>query len=293
MTEKTMTEKTIKLIVPDWQAGDNPIYQLGAQVLNVAAPKNKNIETVNIEIADSHQPLVKENNVRAQSAIFKNVSATKDAILDKNPDRIITLGGNCLVSQAPIDYLNGKYDNLGIIWIDAHPDISTPRVFDNEHAMVVGNLLHRGDPKLAGLVDNPLRPEQIYHAGLVDPTPDEEKLLKEANLDYTLIKGNELDLADVQKWIKKNNFTHLYIHLDVDVMNPDPKNFYPTYFNNPDIADIPYNAAVGKASRQSTFDFIYKLSQQNDLVGFTIAEFMPWGVREMQNLMNLTGMFEA
>lgn len=26
-----MIEKTIRLVVPDWQAGDNPVYKLGAK----------------------------------------------------------------------------------------------------------------------------------------------------------------------------------------------------------------------------------------------------------------------
>lgn len=40
-------------------------------------------------------------------------------------DKIITIGGNCIVSQAPFDYLHGIYEDAGIIWIDAHPDVST------------------------------------------------------------------------------------------------------------------------------------------------------------------------
>lgn len=286
-----MTEKTIRLVVPDWQAGDNPIYKLGAKVLETVAPKNEDQETIEIKIADSKQPLKVENNVAGQTAVKENVLATKTAILEKSPDKIITLGGNCLVSQAPIDYLNGKYAKLGVIWIDAHPDISTPKVFNHEHAMVVGNLLHHGDPKLAQLVDHPLIPNQIYYPGLVNPVAEEKELLQEAGLKYDLIKENKLDLEKAQEWINDNKFTHLYIHLDVDVMNPDPKNFYPTYFNNPDMKEIPYNAAVGKASRLSVWNFISRLSSQNNLVGLGLAEFMPWGVQEMQNLMNETKIF--
>lgn len=43
------------------------------------------------------------------------------------PDKIITIGGNFIVSQAPFDYLHGIYDSLGIIWSDAHPDVSTAK----------------------------------------------------------------------------------------------------------------------------------------------------------------------
>lgn len=286
-----MTGKTIRLVVPDWQAGNNSIYKLGAQILETIAPKNKNQETIEVKILDSKQPLKVENNIAGQTAIKENVEATKSAILAKAPDKIITLGGTCLVSQTPIDYLNGKYEKLGIVWIDAHPDISTPEIFNHEHAMVVGNLLHRGDPRLAKLVDHPLKPEQIYYPALAQPVDEEKQLLKEAGLHYAIIQRNQLDLVKAQEWIKKNGFTHLYIHLDVDVMNPDPKNFYPTYFNNPEIKEIPYNAAVGKVSRLSVWKFISELSKENNLVGFGIAEFMPWGAQAMQKLMKETKIF--
>ena len=36
----------------------------------------------------------------------------------------------------------GKYDNVGIIWIDAHPDVSTVNDgYPNAHAMVLGSLI--------------------------------------------------------------------------------------------------------------------------------------------------------
>ena len=36
-----MEKKTIRLIVPDWQAGDNPVYYFGAKILQVIAPKKE------------------------------------------------------------------------------------------------------------------------------------------------------------------------------------------------------------------------------------------------------------
>ena len=42
-----------------------------------------------------------------------------EAILDiKQPEKIITLGGDCSSSQVPFDYLHGKYgDSVDIIWM--------------------------------------------------------------------------------------------------------------------------------------------------------------------------------
>lgn len=223
-----------------------------------------------------------ENKVTGQRIIKDTLLKTKDTIKDTAPSKIITLGGNCLVSQAPIDYLNGKYDNLGVIWVDAHPDISTPKIFENEHAMVLGNLLKKGDPTFNKLVDHPLHPNQIFYAGLQEPTSSEKKLLQDDKLQYQ--QHNNLSIDAVRSWIEQNNFTHIYVHFDIDVLNPH--NFYATYFNNPKLASIPENAAMGQAVVPETWKFLAALNQEFNLVGLTIAEYMPWSAQQLVNLMN-------
>ena len=41
--------------------------------------------------------------------------------------------------------------------------------------------------------------------------------------------------------------------------------------------------------RASVWDFIEKISKETDLVGFTIAEYMPWSAMQMRELMKRTG----
>lgn len=54
-----------------------------------------------------------------------------------------------MASLALFDYLHGKYENVGIVWIYAHPDVSTLNDgYPNAHAMVLGNLLEQGAPQL-------------------------------------------------------------------------------------------------------------------------------------------------
>lgn len=43
-------------------------------------------------------------------------------------------------------------------------------------------------------------------------------------LKYTIEKGNILNFERAKEWIKENNFDYIYIHLDVDVMSPEPNN---------------------------------------------------------------------
>lgn len=78
-------------------------------------PKNLEHKEINVPILEYEVPLVRENGVTAQSIVAENVDQTMAIIQEEKPDKIITLGGDCLVSQAPFDYLHGKYgERLGL-----------------------------------------------------------------------------------------------------------------------------------------------------------------------------------
>ncbi|WP_370540884.1 arginase family protein [Bartonella apis] len=58
-------------------------------------------------------------------------------------------GGDCLVDLAPFSYLSTVYgQSFGILWIDAHPDVMTPKQLAHSHAHVLGALMGNGDPDL-------------------------------------------------------------------------------------------------------------------------------------------------
>lgn len=275
-----MNKKTIRLVVPDWQAGSNPIYSLGSRILTAIAPDNSHQTTLTVPI--SLEGSARKNGVNNQDAVKENFVNTKRVIAREQPSKIITLGGNYFVSQAPIDYLNGQMNNkMGIIWVDAHPDISNPRIFDNEHAMVVANLLKKGDPLFNELVDHPLQPRQIFYAGLQEPTIDEQKRLTDLGVSFG--GHHRLSLPATQDWARRNQFDSIYLHLDLDVLNP--ADFYSTYLNNPHLQNVPANAARGDVDLATAFSFIKKINQHFKLVGLTIAEYMPWSAQQLYQLM--------
>ena len=75
-------------------------------------------------------------------AILEEMKKTWGVLNEKKPDRVIVFGGDCSVSQVPFDYLSGKYgDKLGILWLDAHPDISGTKDSSHFHEMVLADLL--------------------------------------------------------------------------------------------------------------------------------------------------------
>ncbi|WP_295150202.1 arginase family protein [Campylobacter sp.] len=92
---------------------------------------------------DEKKPV--KDGIYARDEVEAGVKSALNLIERENPDKIITIGGNCIVSLAPFDYLYGKYGETGIVWLDAHSDVSTPQdAYAYAHAMVLGTLLEQG-----------------------------------------------------------------------------------------------------------------------------------------------------
>lgn len=281
--------KTIRLKVPQWQGGNKPTYAFGAELLSWLTPKNLDQSEFEIVIPTQTQALVKENGVTGQSIVARTVDLVTEKIAAEQPDKIITLGGDCLVSQAPFDYLHGKYGNdLGIIWIDSHPDISTPEIFNNEHAMVLGNLLHYGDPVLAKKVQYPYSVKDILYVGLQEPTEAEKIILKELEIDYQIQTTQRITPASIQQWLTTNNFSKVVIHFDLDVL--DPNEFRSLYFMEPGVTEFPSKS--GKMTLAEVQKTVQSISEQSEIVGLTIAEYLPWDAENLKNFLTEISIFK-
>ena len=133
-------QKQIRLIYPQWQGGDiarwiteikdpeaaSKGYFLGAELLNFLAPDSSQ-ETLTVPISTEITERRKKDGVLDRDIIVKQTKAALDLLRISDPDKIVTLGGECSVSVVPFTYLAEKYkDDVAMIWIDAHPDITLP-----------------------------------------------------------------------------------------------------------------------------------------------------------------------
>ncbi len=156
----------IRLIYPQWQGGvishwmlDIPAndaskgYYLGAKLLNMLAPET-NQEIIEIPISLDIKDRKIENGINSYQVILNQTKSALDTIKENNPDKIVTLGGDCSVSVVPFTYLAKKYQNdIAIIWIDAHPDITLPYdEYTGYHAMALTACLGMGDKKIINLL---------------------------------------------------------------------------------------------------------------------------------------------
>nr|WP_295912814.1 arginase family protein [uncultured Bartonella sp.] len=116
---------------------------------------------------------------------------------------MVRFGGDCLVDLAPFSYLSSVYgQSFGILWIDAHPDVMTPKLFAHSHAHVLGALMGNGDPDLIKDVKTPVPARKVMIAGIHDPTDYEKKFLTDH--DIAMISPEQLKMSDqpVLQWIK-------------------------------------------------------------------------------------------
>lgn len=276
--------KTLRLLMPQWQGGNNGVpYPIGARLLAWLAPESDApLVEVPVEPYRGIEP-DRENGVVGKSVLLKQLHTARKIIEAQEPDRIIVFGGDCLVSQAPFSWLNERYGGkLGVLWIDAHPDVTTPKDFQHEHAMVLGNLLGEGDPDFAREVKVPLNPKRVMFAGVDETLPWETEVITRLKLSRVFSKDVGPGSKPVLEWIQANNIQYLAVHLDLDVL--DPKLFRSLLFNNPD-SDTVIDAAHGKLSFPQLTGFINDVSTETTVVGMSIAEHMPWDAINLKNMM--------
>ncbi|RRD70927.1 MULTISPECIES: arginase family protein [unclassified Desulfovibrio] len=282
--------KTLRLLYPQWQGGydesefPGQIYPLGARLLAWLAPASEAplVEVPVEKWAGGNAP--KEGGVFYRQEILRQMRAARSIIDAHTPERIITFGGDCLISQAPFAYLNERYGGkMGVLWIDAHPDVTTPDDFDHAHAMVLGNLLGRGEPLMAAEVRLPLKPEQVALVGVNNVLPHEQNTID--RLGLTVMPGRDVmhDSTVVTAWMRERELECVAVHLDLDVL--DPSLFRSLLFANPAV-EKHIEAERGKNRIQEIGRLLADVAAQAHVVGMSFAEHMPWDALNLQKMLS-------
>ena len=273
--------KTIRLLYPDHLSGGLDTYYFGANLLAHILPANENQPLLRVEIAppDGTERAVTDG-IRAREEVTEGICRAAQVIEAAQPDKIITIGGNCIVSQAPFDYLHGRYSNVGIIWIDAHPDVSTPADgYPNAHAMVLGSLMGHGDKELSTLMKHPkFRADEILYVGLQGLHDYQERFLNESGVAYKVQTEDFISDEEIQSFLRR--FDHILVHLDIDVL--DPWLFHSTYFANPSLTGD--GSSGGQMTMEQLSHMLHTITSQSDVVGLTIAEYLPFDEEKLHNV---------
>ena len=290
MNKTRNTMKTLRLLFPQWQGGydesefPGQIYPLGARLLAWLAPESAApLVEVPVEVWTGAKP-DKEGGVFYRREILRQMRAARNIIDAYAPDRVIAFGGDCLISQAPFDYLNQRYEGrMGIIWIDAHPDVTTPRDFDHAHAMVLGNLLGEGEPLMASEVKVLVKPEQVALVGVDGVLPHERDAINRFGLKVVPSKDILSGSEAVTAWIREKGFERVAVHLDLDVL--DPAVFRSLLFANPNVEEH-IESEHGKTRMRDIGRVLKDIAAHVEVVGMSFAEHMPWDALGLQKMLS-------
>jgi arginase len=240
---------TTVLCVPQWQgsgSGQAPRLMVGARRTAELVPADARVM---VPVLDADGEITA--GVRALDVILENLRLTQDALAGID-DLVVTAGGDCGVELAPIAAARARHrDRLTVLWIDAHPDVSTPETLPSGsfHGMVLRALLGEGAAPL--IPEEPLAPEQVTLAGVRSFEPGQREYIEEAGIRCHGVEDFDSALDALSGPV--------YVHVDLDVL--DPTEFASTCYPEPD--GVPLHRVIEL------------LGRVDDIVGASITEHAP------------------
>lgn len=145
------------------------------------------------------------------------------------------LGGDHAVSLGSLRASINKYDDLGVIWFDAHADMNTADTTPsgNIHGMVLASAMGKGDERLQKGFKRFIDPKHIILAGARSVDPGERELIRSCGI--TEISTKRINAfnsglsagvatgaaAQIIKTLAEQNIKNLHISIDVDMLDPE------------------------------------------------------------------------
>ena len=283
-----MDTNTIRLIYPQWQGANiarwiptlapedaSRGYYLGAMLLEFLAPKT-DCRTFTVPVSTDITERVEKDGVLDRDVIVSQTKAALDILTVANPDKVVTLGGECSVSVPVFSYLAGKYnDDVAIVWVDAHPDITLPGDdYNGYHAMALSGCMGLGDKRIMELLPGKVAADRVCLAGLREcEYPYIEKRVEELGLTHY----SPAELSDTSKpvidWLRKSGVSKVMIHFDMDVMDPA------------DILAAVADGPKGGLKLNEVIRLINDIAAEKELVALTVAEPMPRLAIRLKNML--------
>ncbi|GAB3223357.1 arginase family protein [Spirosoma arcticum] len=260
-------------INPQWQgSGITDELKVGAETL-----KSYFKDYAITEIPLSTKELKTIDNIKSFEPILDQTTHFKQSVAESKPKKITTIGGDCAIEIIPISYLNKLYQgDIYIVYIDAHADINTPESSPSKdfHGMPLRVLLGDGNEKFMNLLFSTIKTEQVCYVGLRDMDEPESDYVSSHNMT----RISDCKYTSLQK--KANNYTNIYIHLDLDSLDVREFEFslYPTESKGLSINDVA--------------QLIYDLKMNKNVVGFSITECTATKIEQLESIKSILDQIE-
>lgn len=188
-----------------------------------------NLEVPVAESLATQNPRLK--HIEAISAVWQSLAARVEDCARAGHVPLVLGGDHSLSVGTVAGLLRAGWDDLGLLWFDAHADFNDPATTPsgNVHGMPVACIVGRGTPELLDYtrwLPQHLPPQRLVMIGLRDVDPGErEKLRQTGILAYSMQQVDELGIAEVTRralrHLREQGARRLYVSFDVDVVDPD------------------------------------------------------------------------
>ncbi|HIA6762922.1 TPA: arginase [Staphylococcus aureus] len=182
------------------------------------------VPAVNIEKFHSEQKGLRNYDeiIDVNQKLNKEVSAS----IENNRFPLV-LGGGHSIAVGSVSAISKHYNNLGVIWYDAHGDLNIPEESPsgNIHGMPLRILTGEGPKELLELNSNVIKPENIVLIGMRDLDKGERQFIKDHNIKtFTMSDIDKLGIKEVIEntieYLKSRNVDGVHLSLDVDALDP-------------------------------------------------------------------------
>jgi arginase len=247
---------------------------VGSAVLDAVLPPHDG-PTATVPVTMSDVGLEERDGIEAKTVILEQLTAALEVIGGHDPARITTLGGECSVSVAPFSELARRYgDDLAILWIDSHPDVDTPKSeYPGYHAMAVAVLTGHGDPEVLELLPATVPPNRVALVGVHSWTDDDYPNVA----DWGIRSYSPAELRETTRplldWVATTGCSRVAIHFDVDTIDSNE-------------IMLGLGAEPDGLTSAEVARIVADIDGAVDVVGFTIAEFIPRQVMHLQQLLS-------
>lgn len=172
-----------------------------------------------------------DSNLKNLNEVLKtNTSLAKkvEAVMEDGNFPLI-FGGDHSVAIGTLAGLATKYNNLGVIWYDAHADLNTHETSPsgNIHGMPLAVSIGLGDERLVNLHQpgQKVKPENVVIIGARSVDPGERVLIKEQGIKvYTMHEidkyGMTAVMQDALDYLKAKEVDGVHLSLDLDALDP-------------------------------------------------------------------------
>ncbi|PUB08422.1 arginase [Paenisporosarcina sp. OV554] len=217
----------------------------------------------NIQIAAAEKAASPDTNLKNLKEVTDASTALANKIHDvmENGQFPLILGGDHSIAIGTLAGLGDRYENLGVIWYDAHSDINTGETSPsgNIHGMPLAVSIGLGHEKLVNIrgFAPKIKPENVVIIGARSIDPGEREIIKEQGIKvFTMHDIDKLGMTEIMDqtmwYLKDREVDGVHLSLDLDGIDP----IYTPGVGTPVPGGISYRESHLAMEMLFTFDMI-------------------------------------